>query len=76
MSTLNDPPKVDSTKTLDAEKDVAGRDDLSCGAVSHVDTLEFGNVTDPVLAAKIHLVNEVWADTKQSQLHLTLLIRL
>lgn len=72
MSTINNPRKIDPIKGPDTEKDAAGRDDLSCGVASHVDTPEVGNVADPVLAAKIHLVNKVWTRVEQSHLHLTL----
>ncbi|KAK7414180.1 Filamentous Growth Regulator [Neonectria punicea] len=73
MSTPETPAKIDPVKGGDAKKDVAGRDDISYHAASHVGiTHELGNVTDPVLTAKTHLVNEAINEIGWTGFHLKL----
>ncbi|KAJ4253418.1 Sugar transporter [Fusarium torreyae] len=59
MSDLQNPVSVLPTKEKDAEKDAPSPDNVSCHAASHLGTVhELSNITDPVLSAKTHLVNE------------------
>lgn len=60
MSNIQDTNPTGHRKDGHAEKETSTPDDASYHVVSHHGTVtEMGNVVDPVLNAKIHLVNEV-----------------
>ncbi|KAF4454068.1 hypothetical protein F53441_3353 [Fusarium austroafricanum] len=75
MSHLEDPTPTGPAKEghTHTEKDTSTPDDVSYHVVSHLSTAnELGTTTDPILSAKIHLVNEAINEIGWTGFHLKL----